>query len=286
MVFTVEHPDGISGNDCRVLGADEAVIAAGGAGTLGESHMVVFDRSPGVEYVAQPMTIGAIRIMTRGAPSPGWTLGTTALAELGVSTGDWIQSGPHGGVVMEEFGQGVRKLGYDRDVIRPVTSTGRVFEVCWVEFEPSAYGIAAEVLASRFSAEASVRPFHRTDPSDHPAALYRDRPSQYGWLVAAWISSVIWFGWFWTQRRTLVLYRSLGVTQAGIVVMGTAESTLTTVAAAAMAVSATAAISTSTEAAASGIASIVAAAVLAILINYASLLVLATRNVAAAARDL
>ena len=272
MVVTVERVDGIGGTQCADVAVDDVVLRSGGAGAIDGASTVVFDRSPSVEYTLQPMTVGAIEIVTGESPGVGWTVGTIALNELGREVGDLLSVGGSGSVVAGDFGSGVRKLGYDRDVLVAVPAAGRRFPVCLVELRPAAFGTATDFIAARFPADALVRPFRRT--------------SQFGWIFSGAATGTAWFGWFWVRRRELILYRSLGVSRAGLVLMGVVEVAITTMMAGLMAAAAIVISVDQLVPRRAGVWVVGLGALLGILASYVALLPIVRRNVASATRDL
>jgi len=286
MVVTVERVDGIGGTQCADVAVDDVVLRSGGAGAIDGASTVVFDRSPSVEYTLQPMTVGAIEIVTGESPGVGWTVGTIALNELGREVGDLLSVGGSGSVVAGDFGSGVRKLGYDRDVLVAVPAAGRRFPVCLVELRPAAFGTATDFIAARFPADALVRPFRRTEARDHAAVRYRERASQFGWIFSGAATGTAWFGWFWVRRRELILYRSLGVSRAGLVLMGVVEVAITTMMAGLMAAAAIVISVDQLVPRRAGVWVVGLGALLGILASYVALLPIVRRNVASATRDL
>jgi len=288
MVFSVEREGGIPGNECVAAAGSGSVLASGGAATVGsDPETVNFDRSPGVEYSVIAMTRGAVEIVgDRGPPAPGWIVGQTALEELGVGPGMELRSGAFTDEVAAAIGLGERQLGYDRDVIRLVPAANRRFAICWVELEPSAFGSGPELIAGLLPYDdAVIRPFLRTEPSEHPTPRYQARPSRFAWVAAGLAVGLFWGLWYWIRRRELALYRSLHLSRSGVAVLAAGEAVTVTGPAAVLATVVLVVNHGDTSATALGAWTIGAAALLGAVIANAAAWLIARRNLGVASRD-
>ena len=289
MVFTAEREDGISAEECQSGETGPSVLSSGVAGPIdGRLETVTFDRSPGAPYSVTDMSRGAIAVTAGRAPSdPGWIIGQTALNELGLAPGDLARSGSQPAPVSLAVGTGDRQFGYDRDVIRMVHADDRRFHICWVELHPAAFGYGPELIAGFLPYDdVLIRPFRRTEPSDHPLIRYLQRPSRRAWIPAGIIIGSLWTMWWWINRRQFALYRSLHMSPSGLVLIALTEASMITVIAATVAALAITLPNNTTPASRMGVWTVAAATCIGLMTSIAGAGIIAKRNLALAAKDL
>ena len=289
MVFTAEREDGISAEECQAGEASPYVRSAGVAGPIdGRLETVTFDRSPGVRFSVTDMSRGAIAVTAGRAPSgPGWIIGQTALNELGLAPGDLVRSGSQVAPLSLAVGAGDRQFGYDRDVIRMVQPDDRRFHICWVELHTAAFGYGPEIIAGFLPYnDVLIRPFRRTEPSDHPLTRYLQRPSRQAWIPAGILVGALWIVWWWINRRQFALYRSLHMPPAGLVLVALIEASIITLIAAVISALAITLPNSTVSALRLGVWTVSAATCIGLMTSAAGAGVIARRNLARAAKDL
>lgn len=289
MVFTAERENGIPAVACQEGEAGPSVLASGAAGLVdGRLETITFDRSPKVPYSVIDMSRGAVMVTAGQAPAiPGWIIGQTALDELGLAPGNLLRSRSRMNTVSLAVGTGDRQFGYDRDVIRMVPSDERLYHMCWVELQPVAFGHGPGIIAGFLPYDdLLIRPFRRTEPTDHPLARHLQRPSRQAWIPAGIIIGILWIMWWWINRRQFALYRSLHMPPSGVMLLALGESSIITGAAAAIAALAVTLSAGTTSASRLGVWIVSAAVPVGLMIATVGAAFISWRNLARAAKDL
>jgi len=221
-VLVASSPVGVSASACVAL-AERAEVAAAGAAWGGEVSEP--NVAPGTMFQTQRLTTGTFEVWgapISGVASLGIVVGSAAASEIGLTDGAPV--GILGETPLPVTVVDIERRGPEsqRSFLIPSAPIGRA-DVCWVEMDPGSV-TGGEVLAQAVFADAgpdlSVRPLVRLgDFARDPLAELRNRPQAQAWTAAGGLLVLLVWLDLWFRRGALSLYRVLGTTRSGLLVL-------------------------------------------------------------------
>lgn len=227
--------DGLTVSSCERLASFEGIRTAGAVKVRGR---ISFDHAPGTIYQWVTITPGAIQVLGGGEMSSlshgsGFMIGSTAAEELGRESGMHLTSPEVPGIrrVSDVTDFTLRNPASDRWVMAIQTPTGTASE-CWVEFSPSAYAHASDLIRTLFSGshdvtDLSLSPLlRRNDLARNPAAEFASRPEAHYGLYVGIAAAAFFWAITWSRRAELALYRAVGSARIEVAAMLQIESVI------------------------------------------------------------
>jgi hypothetical protein len=227
-VFIVRAEDGLPAARCEALRGLTGVRSAGGVRL---SEPVAPLVAPRLRFQAAAVTTGILPVWDPGyrqAEGTGFVIGRSVADELAVDSGARLTlADGRRDVVADILDVDDRYPEAARWIVEVVPPSGRVSE-CWVEFSPSASGIARDLLAAWFEGPGNQVEVRWLRPPDEfardPARELATRPQAAAWLPLGGVVGLLAALVSWLRRSEAALYAVLGVRKWGLVLMAQLEA--------------------------------------------------------------